>query len=60
MIREKIPIVGGQNGGGERVLTMYRMWHCFDCGLQFSMLTREEPQICPRCCRASKLQGIEY
>lgn len=47
MIREILPNCGGQVR--EVVLTMYRMWHCFDCGLEFSMKTREKPKLCPRC-----------
>lgn len=50
MIREILPNTGGNLSGGERCLTMYRMWHCYECGLQFSMKTREEPKCCPRCC----------
>lgn len=52
MIREISPNVGSGGSdlnGGERVLTMYRMWTCFDCGLEFSMKTREQPKLCPRC-----------
>ncbi len=44
MIRERIAIVPE-----ERAQPMYRLWHCFDCGLQFSMLTLELPRLCPRC-----------
>lgn len=44
MIREKIPIVPE-----ERAISMYRMWHCFDCGLEFSMKTQQAPLLCPRC-----------
>lgn len=47
MIRERIV-----NVPEERVVTLYRLWHCFDCGLQFSMLTQELPSVCPRCQRA--------
>jgi hypothetical protein len=47
MIREIIPDCGGQTS--ERSVTMYRMWHCFDCGLQFSMKTRQQPRLCPIC-----------
>lgn len=46
MIRERIV-----NVPEERALTLYRFWHCFDCGLQFSMLTLELPAACPRCRR---------
>jgi len=49
MIREYIPIVGGPEGGGERAMSMYRAWHCFDCGLDFSMKTLEQASCCPRC-----------
>lgn len=44
MIRERIAIVPE-----ERALPTYRFWHCFDCGLHFSMLTLELPTVCPRC-----------
>jgi predicted Zn-ribbon and HTH transcriptional regulator len=47
MIREILPECGGQ--AQEIIITTYRMWHCFDCGLRFSMLTRERPALCPRC-----------
>jgi rubrerythrin len=47
MIREILPNCGSQTL--EVVLTTYRMWHCWDCGLEFSMKTRERPKICPRC-----------
>ena len=47
MIRETLPDCGGQSS--ERAVSMYRMWHCFDCGLQFSMKTLEWPSLCPRC-----------
>ena len=40
MIRELIPIVNE-----ERALTMYRLWHCYNCGLDFSMKTRELPVL---------------
>lgn len=46
MIRERIA-----NVPEERSVTLYRFWHCIDCGLQFSMLTRELPKLCPRCCK---------
>lgn len=55
MIREILPNTGGNLSGGERCLTMYRMWHCYECGLEFSMKTREEPRNCPRCQRDSQL-----
>jgi hypothetical protein len=44
MIRERIAVVPE-----ERAQPMYRLWHCFDCGLEFSMMTLELPRICPRC-----------
>lgn len=47
MIREMLPNCGGQSS--ERAVSMYRMWTCFDCGLEFSMKTRERPALCPRC-----------
>jgi rubrerythrin len=47
MIREILPDVGGQTS--ERAISMYRMWHCFDCGLDFTMKTRERPVLCPIC-----------
>lgn len=47
MIRECLPDCGGQQS--ERSVSMYRMWHCFDCGLEFTMKTRQWPQLCPRC-----------
>jgi predicted Zn-ribbon and HTH transcriptional regulator len=47
MIREIIPDCGGQVH--EVAMSMYRMWHCFTCGLEFSMKTRERPKRCPRC-----------
>lgn len=47
MIREILPDCGGQES--ERSVSMYKMWHCFDCGLEFSMKTREKPKCCPRC-----------
>jgi rubrerythrin len=50
MIREIIPDCGGQSS--ERAVTLYRMWQCWDCGLQFSMKTREPPTVCPRCCHS--------
>ena len=46
MIRERIAVVPE-----ERAQSMYRLWHCFDCGLEFSMLTMELPLCCPRCQR---------
>ena len=49
MMREILPDTGGNLTGGERSLSMYRMWHCFDCGLEFSMKTRQLPKLCPRC-----------
>jgi rubrerythrin len=44
LIRERVA-----NVPEERALTLYRLWHCVDCGLQFSMLSRELPTLCPRC-----------
>ena len=49
VIRETLPDCGGQSS--ERAVTMYRMWACFDCGLEFTMKTRERPEVCPRCLR---------
>lgn len=47
VIREILPYCGGQVL--EHAVSMYRMWHCFDCGLEFTMKTRETPRLCPRC-----------
>jgi hypothetical protein len=47
MIREILPNCGGQ--ALEQALTTYRMWHCYDCGLEFSMKTLETAVACPRC-----------
>lgn len=47
MIREILPNCGGQ--AVERAVTQYRMWHCFDCGLEFSMKALTLPAVCPRC-----------
>lgn len=47
MIREIIPDCGGQSS--ERAVTMYRMWHCFDCGLEFTLKSRTRPALCPGC-----------
>lgn len=33
----------------ERAISTYRLWRCFDCGLEFSMKTLECPKLCPRC-----------
>lgn len=50
MIRETVPRAGDAVlTGGERVLTAFRMWCCYDCGLEFSMKTLERPICCPRC-----------
>lgn len=49
MIREIVA-----NVPEERVVTLYRFWHCFDCGLRFSMLTQERPKLCPRCLREAE------
>lgn len=47
MIREILPDCGGQVH--EVARSMYKMWHCYDCGLEFSMKTMERPVLCPRC-----------
>lgn len=47
MIREILPYCGGQSS--ERAVGMYRTWHCFDCGLEFSLKSRQPPALCPNC-----------
>lgn len=47
MIREILTQCGGQVL--EQARTMFRMWHCWECGLEFSMKCMERPTLCPRC-----------
>lgn len=57
MIRETLPDCGGQ--ASERAVATYRMWHCFDCGLRFSMCSRTPPMMCPGCGRTYEATPLD-
>jgi predicted Zn-ribbon and HTH transcriptional regulator len=56
MIREILPNCGGQEL--EQARSMFKMWHCMDCGLEFSCKMLSLPSICPRCRLGFDEEGI--
>lgn len=48
MIRERVPLA--QFGvKEERIQSLYRLWICLHCGIEFSIRAQVEPKFCPVC-----------